>query len=586
MSSPSFRVRSLSRKRAQINVCQLRTDVPNLAIKNLLVPSFTVDTASIDTVSVLVKDLASLWNYPSSYQLIAHLSKHSGIHRNELVKSSGKELNEKLFRDGLIAESDVNTTLFYMDLSKLASILSDLLVLFGPFQLDEYSTTIARESSTEKTLPTVDRVFPDIGNVDKTLPLNHATFLALTPLTKLQVYKHEGTYRKVYGSSLTPNERELILRENNFSSYEPSQEGDLSPLQSLKHDSKKPTGRARRPTNLDPNQLDVTENILPGCGLIPRFNVNAVCRVPNYFVATNLMGITQQNSYYNSSDKHLRDLKLQFSDSDPSHTHINLLIPSGDQEPFLYKYYFYKHYRGPGTGAYKDAAVTSQMNKIRVLEEDVASSKKRLSHLPVYRVMKKEPLAKRPLKSLVHPYYSKENVEILIQRQRVYTEDFTNMEMLHNSNTFNVLVNSYREVAAKTWDAFYNFKLLDFEKLYLMQQREAFEKRKAELLARQEELQQKSDIQLPTPPELMQYIKPDMSQRFTSPTHHPEIIKKLPVNLRGDPSDPSSQIAKPIRYVAKVADKGTPGYINQIEVVKLPNANAIAWDNLRKYRRV
>lgn len=582
----SVRFRPFSRKRAHVAVCLPDSAKPVPDISTLLTPHFEVD----GSVHVLVKDLASLWNYPSSYQLISHLTRRSGVPKKELIKTSTRDINEKLASDGLIVESDIQTTLFYIKLDQLVSILEDNCVLFGPFELEDFPRGLAKDSSSEKVFPTISSVFPDIGAVEKTLPLTHATFLALTPLTKLQVYKHEGLFRRIYGSSLSPGERELLLRENNYALYEyiPEGSGDGagSAPGSPKMDSKKAVGRTKRTANLDPNQLDVTENVLPGSGLIPKFSVGAFCKVPNYYATTNLMGITQQNAYYNPGDRHLKDLELRFAPSGASLKQISLLIPSGDQDSFLYKYYYYKHYRGPGTGVYKEAAISSKMNKIRVLDEKPEIAKKRPSHLPSYKVMKQSvPPGDRAIKTLLHPYFFKENVDILVQRQRLFTEDFNNMEMLHNNNSFNVLINSYRDVAGETWDAFYKFKLLDFEKLYLIQQQEQRERRKNELMAQQEELRQKGETHLPTPLELVELLKPDLAHRFTPPTYHPEILQKIPVELRGDENDPMSQIGKPIRYVARIAEKGTPESISQIEVVKLPNANAIGWDNLRKYRR-
>lgn len=578
----SIRLRPFTRRRAHVDVC-----VPNPTkivppLDTLLLPYFLVENK---TPCVLVKDLASLWNFPSSYQVIALLSRNSGVPRRDLVNTTNEDINQQLVKQNLILKSDEKTSLFFIELAVLVRILDNDTVLFGPYQLDEFPLALAKDPTEDKVFPTLLHVFPDYGEVEKSLPLNHATFLALNSLTKLQVSTHEGTYRRIYGSSLTPTERELLAKENNFSMYEHASEGSgSSSAQASPKSEMKKSGKTKRIANLDPNLLDVTENILPGCGLIPKFSVNSLCKVPNYYATTNLMSITQQNSYYNPSDRHLKNLNLGSLDAVSHAKLINLLIPSGDQDSFLYKYYYYKHYRGPGTGGYKDAALTGKMNKIKTVDT-TSSFKRRPSHIPAYKVMKQEPVATRSIKGLIHPYYSKENVDVLVQRQRVYTEDFTNMEMLHTSNTYNILVNAYRHVANKTWETFYKFKMLDFEKLYAMQQQTRREKRKVELLAQQEQLQLKSAIQLPTPPELAALLKPDLSLRFTTPSQHPEIIEKLPVELRGDLNEPESQISKPIRYVTTIADKTTPEVLSQIEVVKLPNANAIAWDNLRKFRR-
>lgn len=574
--APSVRFRPYTRKRAQVAVRSPDHSTPAPDTSQLLVPYFEDNGSK----HILIKDLASLWNFPSSYQVIAHLSRHSGVAKSELVKKTNPELNEKLFKMELIVESDLRTTLFYVEVVVLASILTDSNTLFGPFELDEFPVAMDQDPPSDKAMPNVTVIFPDIGEVEKSVALNHGSFLALNPLTKFQVYKNVGSYRRVFGSNLTPAERELLMRENNYSAFEFSIEGPESSSDPAKQDSKKNIGRQKRTSNLDPNQLDVTENILPGCGLIPKFSVAAVCKVPNYFATTNLMGITQQNAYYNAGDRHLKNLKLRFSDSGSALKLISLLMPNGDQDPFLYKYYYYKHYRGPGTGVYKDGALSSKMNKIQTVESA------RALHLPSYRVMKNQPVERRSIRGLVYPQYTKDNLEVTVQRQRAFTEDFCNMEMLHNNCTFNILVNSYREVANETWALFYKFKMVDFEKLYLIHNVEQRAKIRAELIARQHKLQQASEVKLPTPPELAERLQPDLSERFTVPTQYPEIVQRLPMNLRENRLDPQTYISRPIRYAARTMDRGTPELLNQIEVLKLPNANALGWDNLRKYRYV
>ena len=573
--APSVRCRLFNRKRARVAVCSPDHTRSTPELETLSVPHFWHDNA----VHVLVKDLASLWNFPSSYQVVAHL-RRSGVPKTELVSITDRALNAQLFAKGLILECDSATTLLYIELLRLVSILADTSVLLLCFRLDEFPLGIVPDKTLEKLVPSISHVFPDYGEVAKTVSLSHASFLALDPLTKLLVSKHAGTYREHYGTALTVTERELLLRENNYSLYEPAQDGVDVSTDPLK--IKKIPGE-QSVANLDPNLLDVTKNILPACGLIPKFNVASLCRVPTYYVTTNHMEIKQQNPLQNPADRHLKDLRLTFDDPGTAPNQINLLVPVVNQEPFLYKDYYYKHHRGLGTGVYKDAALTSMINKIRTVDDPPGT--RRPSHLPAYRVMKREPRSKQPLKGLLHPYYSKENVEVLVQRQRVFTEDFTNMEMLHNTNTFNILVNSYRDVSNETWRLFYQFKNLDFEKLYLIQQTQLRRRRKAELAAIHAEMQLRSDVPLQPPAELTKILQLNSTSRFTLPTSYPEVVQTLPVHLRDDPQDPRTHIAKPIRYVITTPNRATPEVLHQLEVVKLPNANSLASENLRKYRR-
>lgn len=130
--------------------------------------------------------------------------------------------------------------------------------------------------------------------------------------------------------------------------------------------------------------------------------------------------------------------------------------------------------------------------------------------------------------------------------------------------------------------------MIDFEKLYLIEKETRQMKRKEELLAEFKKAREEAEALGGLPPqpskELAELTKPNLTERFTLPTDHVEIMQKLPLELRGDLADPVSQISKPIRYLATYPDKQMPEVLNQIEVVKLPNANSLAWDNIKKYR--
>lgn len=535
---------------------------------------------------VLVKHLAQLWNYPSSYQLIAKIIKRSGVPKKDCIHASDKTLNLLLLEADLVSQNEASRLLFYMDLPFVYLVIANKDVLVGEAMAVDATETRKRPifKNFEDDLITVSQVFPQYGQVEATTPLTHATFLCLNPMTKLQVYKHEGNYRRVYGTSISAQERELIFTANNYTQYDATkaEEAANNDISSLK----KPLGRHKRHVgSVDPNVLDVTENILPGCGLIPEFNVSALCKVPNYFVTNGQMSSAQQAALFNPQKPHLSSLKLKFTESGKMSKQLQLLLLNNDQEAYHSKYYYFKSYRGPGSGNYKDAALVNRINRIRKFTADSAPKSNAITHIPANRVMK--PSSKRfdrPIKGLVHEFYSDDNVEIVMERQRRFTEDFTNLEMLHNNVLFNLLVNSYREVSADTWKCFFKFKRIDFEKLYHIEQLDKRNKRRNELLVKQAEIQQKTSTQLPPTPELAELLRPDVTLRFTVPSQHREIMQKLPVELRGENDDPVTDLSKPIRYVATYPDKGVPEILNQIEVVKLPNANSIAWDNIKKYR--
>lgn len=542
-----------------------------------------------NTEYVLVNQLASLWNFPSSYQVITRIVKKTGIPRNEFLYKTSEDLNGSLLIEDAITSQEANKQLFYISLRFLYSIIENKSALVG--DEDAVKNTAQRERpvilpNDDDTIA-VSQVFPQYGHEEASFPKDHATFLALTPLKKLLVYKHEGNYRRVYGTSLSANERELLVRSNNYTTVSPHVVHPVPDSESSS--SRKPLGRSRRQIgSVDPNSLDVSENILPGNGAVPEFLVGPLCKVPNYFVSNGLSA-THLSASVNSQKPHLSNLELKFTDSSKATKHALQLLLRNDQEQLHSKYYYFKTYRGPGSGNYKDAALVNRINKIRKFTRESTPSSNAVTHLPPHKIRKA--LLKRydrAIKGLIHDFYSPENIEVVLNRQRQFTEDFTNLEMLHSTILFNLLTNSYRELSGNIWSTYYKFRMVDYEKLYLIERAEKKKKRKQELLAEYEKSRADAEAKGMVPPqptrELTELMKPDLTERFTLPTDHPEIMQKLPLELRGLPDDPETQISRPIRYVATYPDKQLPEVLNQIEVVKLPNANSLAWDNIKKYR--
>ncbi|OBA22044.1 hypothetical protein METBIDRAFT_10942 [Metschnikowia bicuspidata var. bicuspidata NRRL YB-4993] len=518
---------------------------------------------------VLARDLAALWNYPSLYHVIKRLVRRSGVSKTALVRGSDAPLNAVLADAGVIQPHEQNTSLFCIHLATLQQIVAEpaaLVDLPGRRAHVPRGTKPAVPAPDDDTI-TLSQVFPNLGAVAASLPPTHATFLALTPLTKLLVYKHEGLYRKVYGTALSAHERELLSQANNYVG-----DSDRTPGSKAAGDAgraRKPLGRLKKFVgNVDPNQMDVAENVLPGCGYIPEFNVNALCKVPNYFVANKEMG-AQQGALFQPPRAHLAGLATKGRKPQDMPKQLYLLLSNTDQEAYHFKYYYFKSYRGPGSGNYKDAALVNRINKIRRFPPDAAPVSNASTHISAGRVTK--PRRRRgdlPIKGLTHDYFSHENVEIVVERQRRFAEDFENLEMLHNNALFNLLVNGYRDVARDTWDAFYQFKMIDFEKIHLRKQKDA-----------------RAAARAADPMAFPPLARDVLTARFLLPSDYAEIMEKLPCELRGEDEDPAHALSEPVRYVARYPDKNVPEMLNQIEVIKLPNANSIAWDNIRKYKR-
>jgi hypothetical protein len=85
-----------------------------------------------------------------------------------------------------------------------------------------------------------------------------------------------------------------------------------------------------------------------------------------------------------------------------------------------------------------------------------------------------------------------------------------------------------------------------------------------------------------------------LSARFDKPTAHPEILRQLPLELRDDTmlnsrwpgttADDIPVIKDVLNYTLQLPDPTNPQYLTQVDVIKIPNANNIGWDNMKKYR--
>ncbi|KAK6462747.1 hypothetical protein DFJ63DRAFT_319550, partial [Scheffersomyces coipomensis] len=735
------------------------------------IPIFKLDDGD-DNYYVLIKDLASVWNFPSSYQLIIKLIKQSKLSKSDLIYNSKPELNQELLSHNLISAKDVNFSLFYSKLSTIYAIINnkDVFINQNPPDFiisqvkqqqqellvkkdsgvrnkseededdedddddddddededdddddeddddddddDEDGKIVAKKRKLTPSLSedqptsnkhhhhhkhhnssnalekvTISQAFPQYGIVGSTIQLNHSAFNSLNPITKLNYYKSlSSPYKFLPNSKLTFSDRELIYRNQDDS--------ELNNIKSHEVEKKrfrKPIGKSKKHNiNIDPNSIDLTESAIPGQGYIPEFNINHLCKVPNYYITSNQQYIsaaaaaaaagigsnlgtpTTGTGSASSSSFNLKKINstsnssFLFTENIKMPNHVKQLIFNGDNDYHHTKYYYTKSYRGPGSGNYKDAALMNRINKIHLINNKNIHHPHKASSFKNHKQRYNQ-----GLKGLLFEKFNKEYVESVLSKQRKYTEDYVNLEMLHNNLQFNLLINSYREISEETWENYYKFKLTDFEQLKSLNQE------KLELETRQDEINQKQlwhenekkrqeDLQqliielngnleslkheriqrqkeyeekkrqnelestfndpfvgtgsdsssLIEPPnfddilereqaltsqfeidkELLKPVPPplptetpqlDVLSRFTLPSFHPEITNHLPPDLRQDQQlneDDIPSIKKPIRYVTTYADKNNPELLNRIEIVKLPNSNAIGWDNLKKFR--
>ncbi|KAI3402318.2 hypothetical protein KGF56_004888 [Candida oxycetoniae] len=321
---------------------------------------------------------------------------------------------------------------------------------------------------------TISQVFPQYGIVESTINLNHASFGSLNAMSKLSFYKNLSSagLRFLPNTKLNFAERELVANTHNFGDINIDTKNDS---EDKKRAFRRPIGRSKKHNiHIDPNLVDLNEAVIPGQGYISEFSINHLCKVPNYYVTSNHQTLPQSFNAKNLNTT--SNSSFLFNEGVKMSKNIQQLVFSNDSDNYSHsKYYYTKCYRGPGSGNYKDAALMNKINKIHLTNSKKKCHKKTVSGKERF---------KANLKGLIHERFNKDFVDGLLSSQRRYTEDYSNLEMLHNSLEYNVLLNSYREISRDTWSGYFKFKLFDFE------QYKALEVEKREQQVRQRALEE------------------------------------------------------------------------------------------------
>lgn len=536
--NPSIIAYDTTRTPIEFNSDGLDSETSNLDGLKFKVPVFSLESSE-DVKYVLMKDVANLWNYPSSYQLMGKLLKSSKLTKLDFHKS--QHLNQQLLDNQLI--EDVKFNYFYIELSKLYGAILNKEILLETSDGGDMDLDIPNDSTVDDKI-TLTQVFPAYGFVNSTMELKHSTFNSLTNLTKYNYYKATGTLPRFFRTKLFAQEAETFYNLNDYSKLEFDNDEIL--LKNLK--KRKPLGKPKKNhTNIDPNSLDLHESVIPGQGYIQEFNINHLCKIPNYYITSQ----QQQQQYQQfQQQQHQQQLinqqQLQNISGLGKKTEGGVKISRNIQQLVFNnndfdsnfnvgRYFYSKTYRGPGSGNYKDASLVNRINKIpmsatnSVTKKHIKDSYK--SRLGLH------------LKGLIPNKFNKAYVDDVLSKQRNHVEDYNNLEMLHNTLEFNLLVNTYRDISYDTWINYYKFKFMDFEKM----------------------VNQKADNDS------------FLLSRFNLPTDYPQINRQLPLSFR-------DEIKNPLYYNLKLPDNTRPDLLTNIDIIKLPNSNEVAWDNLKKYQ--
>lgn len=692
---------------------------------------------------VLLKSLAKIWNYPSPFQLIGRISKGTKTKKADFVRFSDPKLNENLLAQNLIESGDIKFKLAYVDVAWLNERVKGLQVgsdvgaageeRENPFDLVKayVCEKRKRKRDTENEFKiTINQVFPQYGDPNG-IEFSHSAFNTLTNVLKFNLYSSTPSYNKFLPQSkMNMSEMELLMKDIDHADVELNESSTVSTLppgsstaatgtsdlsttastststaaatgtatttttSGFSGKRRKPIGRSKKyNTNIDPNSIDLSESLIPGQGFIPEFNVNHLCKVPNYYITSNHssainapggVSITNpSNTTTVASDtpvdgnssaigvagtgtggvtttvssvvsaigsgtstpgtKKAAAASSLFGNSSTIYTDTGVKLAknvqqllvgtNSDVDSSLSRYYYTLTYRGPGSGNYKDAALINKINKIPTTTSTssikvLKKPHKSLSSLSQGKLTTQQK-SNNSVKGFVHDSFTKELINDTITKQSSFVADCSNLEMLHNNLQFNVLLNAYGEISEETWNNYYKFKLIDFEQLGMKQreraQRENYisavkaaeevaaearekaledrvkaqEIREAHEAAVQEA--EENDETPPPTPEIPQSKPPapvtlppapppfKLGSRFAKPTNYLEIVKHIPVELR-DEVEPAEYFDK-IPAIKDVLDFRTnypdtmnPHLLTQVEVVKIPNANSLGWDNLKKFR--
>lgn len=511
LKSPSTAVSHLSARRVSI---EFQANDNPLDLDNLLVPVF-----ELNGWKVLMKDLAHLYNYPSTYHIMSKLIKNSTITKSDFGKSD-PQLNQQLFDHQLIDKLDL--CYYYIDIVLLATVIDHQSLYATP---PDSQPQQQQQTSHQFDKITLSHVFPQYGFIDSTVELNHATFNCLTTATKYNYYKTINNFKHAPMTKLFEQELELFFSLNDYSKVDLNNTTDPSK-------QRKPTGKIRKSSNnTDPNNLDLSESVIPGQGLIQEFNVSHVCKVPNYYVTNQ-----HQQQLVSNNTPQINVPKREGK----VNRHVQQLVFNNDYDYFNFSKYFYtKTYRGPGSGNYKDAALVNRVNKIPLAKSNLTKLHAKLDYTSKNR-------HQLHLKGLLPESFDPRYTNYVIKSQRLNVEDHNNLEILHSVVQFNFLVNSYRQISYHTWKNYYKFKMVDYDQLL---------------------------NQLETGPNPQNFLL----SRFNLPHEYHEINRHLDIDFR-------TKIKRPLYYQLKMPGQ-TPQYLTNIEIIKLPNANEIGWDNLKKYHR-
>lgn len=598
---------------------------------NLAIPSFFID----NTPHVLFHHLAQLWGYPSSYHLISKLIKKSPILKHDILQSD-KALTNELLQSRLI---DSRKSHFYINLNTIYLVIENKEIFLidntitpassantESVSVDIHSTatdpaltrdsndgdiSVLKHEKLEKV--TIGQVFPQYGLDD--FPATHANFNCLTSLSKLNFYKAKNIWKFVPNNKLSFEDRELVLNDN---------------LEINNANLDKSVKAKKQNSNVDPNSIDLTESVIPGQGYVQEFNVNHLCKVPNYYVSLTSQPTSQLRL---SSSTTSTNVNIKTSKN------IQQLVNNNDPEAInLSKYFYTKTFRGPGSGNYKDGALMNRINRIPLTNDIVTKRHKVSKDIKLTRKNR----ASQNMKGLTHEFYNKYMVDHLLKQQRENLEDYQNMEMLHNNLLFNLLLNTYRGLSKATWKSYFDFKMVDYEQIHAVKVQkleiDMKEKNKQEILnwkqrevertdkdmkemeriqrmnyeRQQIKMEKKRQLQSQQPsahtaqklqeleskyaplqfkpsrpippPKQVETMNLDIANKFTLPTAYLEIMNNIPIELRKRGDNPS--IKGPISYITNYPDLANPLILNRIEIIKLPNLNEIGWDNLRKYKSI
>lgn len=510
----------------------------------------------------LVKDLAKLWNFSSSYQLIDDILKNTNRSFDSIFCRTTQDINKLLIKKGILKFDEKQISFFYMDVQFLFQIMKNVNILFN-LCVDDYvenkenssndNSEILNKNKSKKNKNILDFIqkFNQTCNREfMNLKFDNETFNSLSSLNRFKFCKKNKNDFDLPTFKLSNLQSELcIIKYDYFNNSSQYDELDLKKKSML-----------LKKVDSELNNFKSIDTLIIGQGFTHQFDID------NFY--DNISSFNNdKNAIFKSSNKLLN-----------------------------------KNLKDEKTNQNNDSELNNFKNKNIMLKSDdnykVASKSNKKPINPAFKVYKK--VRHKSLKNLI-------DVKINNDIINYYFNSYLNKTSLNeeeiqiDNKFFNKILNKYRMISDKTLKMYYAFKLTDFDQLAFLKLEKKYIDDETGFKSNQiTEIEQNNHLPNQNINNSVEFNdKNKFSSVFTNSFNsyaHNLSIKKSLNRLYNDIKSDSSNcnihmseklndayvIKKPIYNYILYPNSETNEFLTKFELIKIPNANSIGWDNFIK----